>query len=446
MLESSIRERLCKFGQQQLLIGIEHLCFSELQDFAAQLQKYSFGLSEKQRKILLQSKNEFPLNLHPYLNYAKAGNAENYKCGKELVQQGKVGCLILAGGQGTRLGFDGPKGSFPVTLVKQKSLFQLFCERTKAASALSGHMLPLCIMTSVINHVQTVEFFQKHDYFGLSASQVYFIQQEMLPLLDDRGNWLLERPGKLAEGPDGNGHALRLFFTCGIWDKWRDSGIEYLNVIFVDNALADPFDFEFAGFMADQKVDAALKAVERIVSDKKMGVIAESSGKLKIIEYSELASNASHFTLSNTGMMCFSMDFIGHLYKKNDIELPMHLARKKTLVLLGTSKGYVQEMAYIWKCERFIFDLLDYARSSAVLVYPREKIYAPLKNADGEKSIETVKQALISRDQDFYRALTGLLPPASIFELDPAFYYPTEELKKKLKNLHFADRDYISSF
>jgi UDP-N-acetylglucosamine/UDP-N-acetylgalactosamine diphosphorylase len=444
MLKSFIRERLFELGQQQLLIGLEHLTVSELQDFAQRLQKYTPALSVMQKEAVFQSKIFSP-DIHPYFEYELSSNIENYKRGESLIRQGKVGCLILAGGQGTRLGFDGPKGSFPVSPIKGKSLFQLFCERTKAASTWSGHPLPLCIMTSASNHVQTVEFLQKHDCFGLPSSQVFFLKQEMLPLLDDRGQWLLESPGKIAEGPDGNGHALRLFFERGIWEKWKVSGIDYLNVIFVDNALADPFDPEFIGFSERTGADAVLKAVERLSPDEKMGILAECAGKLKVIEYSEIPPNASQFALSSTGMFCISMEFIRYLYQELNVEFPLHLARKKAPVLLGTSKGFVQEIALIWKCERFIFDLLNYTRRSAVLVYPRDKIYAPLKNATGEKSIETVKRALLLHDREIYRTLTGLLPNASAFELDPAFYYPTEELKQKLNQQQILDQDYVSS-
>ncbi len=439
MLISTIQELLFKLGQEQLSIGLERLSYSELERFALQLQKYTPALSVLQKKLALHPAKPFSKEAKPYPRAAFKGNRE---LGEALLRQGKVGCMILAGGQGTRLGFDGPKGSFPVSPIKGKSLFQLFCERTKAASLWSGHALPLCIVTSALNHDQTVKYFQDNAFFGLSPAQVFFLTQEMLPLLDNRGHWMLESPGKIAEGPDGNGHALRLFFTSGLWEKWKRAGIEHLNVIFVDNALADPFDAEFTGFAS--YVDAALKAVERLSPDEKMGVLAECNGKLKVIEYTELSASGQ-FPLSSTGMFCFSMQFIAHLFQELNVELPLHLARKKAPILLGTSKGFVQEEAQVWKCERFIFDFLDHAQTSAVLVCPREKIYAPLKNASGDKSAETVKQALLLHDREVYRALTGILPPEAPFELDPAFYYPKEGMREQLLSSRLSDQDYVSS-
>lgn len=444
MIETQVRDSLHQLGQLQLLTGIEHLSLEELQAFLTQLQKYSPCLAKKQRDLTLNIEKQIFPDDAPCRSFERRGNPEDRARGEELVRQGKVGCLIMAGGQGTRLGFDGPKGIVPVTPIKGKSLFQLFCERAKAASSWSGHNLPLCIMTSALNHTQTVDFFQSNGSFGLQPSQVSFFQQGMLPFLDDRGNWLLEKPGKVAEGPDGNGHALRLFFESGIFAKWKEAGIEYLNVIFVDNALADPFDPEFVGFTARTGADAALKAVERLSPQEKMGVLAERNGRLKVIEYSEIPAGSSPFTLSSTGMFCISMRFIQHLCEEIKADFPLHLARKTAKVLLGTAKGHIQENAQVWKCERFIFDLLDFVRTSAVLVCPREMIYAPLKNAAGDKSIETVKQALLLHDRKIYSALTGLIPIEHPFELDPAFYYPSDVLRQKLRALSMLDKDYVS--
>ena len=215
MLASSIHELLLKLHQQQLLIGLESLSSEELHDFSLQLQKYSPLLSAEQKK------GNTHLSPQPYLKHERSGDQ---KRGEMLIGQGKVGCLILAGGQGTRLGFDGPKGCFPVTPMTRKSLFQLFCERTKGASIGSGHPLPYMYHDLPIEPCADYEeFLQKSGYFGLASSQIsHFYSTRNAPtLLDDRGQWLLEKPGKIAEGPDGNGHALKLFFTSGIWEKWE---------------------------------------------------------------------------------------------------------------------------------------------------------------------------------------------------------------------------------
>jgi UDP-N-acetylglucosamine/UDP-N-acetylgalactosamine diphosphorylase len=365
-MKQQMERYLLQLGQPHLSQGIENLSATELEKFWDQLQRYDLNLLKQQRQLLANRGKQTVCEARSCTRFSSSGNLKHRARGEELLREKKVGCLILAGGQGTRLGFDGPKGAFP--LIAGKSLFEIFSERVK----LAGTDLPLCIMTSELNHQQTVDFFQEHNGFGLKSSQLFFFKQKMLPFIDDGGNWLLEKPGKIAEGPDGNGHALHLFYQTGLWQAWREAGIEYLNVIFVDNVLADPFDAELIGFTESQRVDAVLKVVQRMKPDEKMGVVAEVNGKLKVIEYFELPSNPSEYTLSSTGMFCLSMPFI-EAFK--DTQLPWHLSCKNS----------------IWKCERLLFELLDYTKSSAALLYPREKIYAPLKNRAGDHSPEVVR-------------------------------------------------------
>lgn len=427
---AKIRQLLIQLGQEHLFEGVAQLDSSQLQLFLAQLEKFTPALSMQQKNSLKQSKPT--VQATPLRHAEKSGSLQDHQSGEALLAQGKVGCLILAGGQGSRLRADVPKGTISVSPIQGKSLFQIFCERVKAASEWYKQPLPLCVMTSPLNHRQTIHFFQEHSNFGLLPSQLAFFEQQMLPLIDDQGLWFLEEPGRIAEGPDGNGHALRRFYESGLWEKFRAQGVEYLNIIVVDNALADPFDAELFDFAQRTGADVALKAVERLSPEEKMGVLAECSGKLKLIEYSELPSEASSFRLSNTGLFCISMAFIRQLHQ---VELPLHLARKTAKSLLPKSS--------IWKCERFIFDLFDYAQNPQVLVYPREKIYAPLKNATGDKSLETVKQALYAHYRETYYILTGRLPLVDEFELSPAFYYPSEELKRALSQHSLSNKSYI---
>lgn len=438
-MKHQITDVLHSLGQSQLIGSIQELSPEELEVLWAQLQKYDPDLAKRQRGLLASSTTT--TDYSPWEEFTESGNDQDRLRGEALIKEGKVGCLILAGGQGTRFGYAGPKGAVPVTAIKGKSCFQLFSERCKAAGVWTGKKLPLSIMTSPSNHVQTVEVFKSNSYFGLDGEQVSFFEQGELPFMDDCGNWLLEKNGKILEGPDGNGHALHLFFQTGIWEQWKRFGIEYLNVIFVDNPLADPFDPEFVGFTERSRADAALKAIRRLVPDEKMGALAESGGKLKVIEYSEIPLGSSPFNFSSTGMFCIRMDFIEHLCKESAPEFPLHLARKMAKVFDGASEHPIK----IWKCERFLFDLLDYVQRSAVLVCPREKIYAPLKNASGDKSLETVRQALLLHDKQQYLALTGKIAPVDEFELDPAFYYPSKTLSQSLKEFTLLNKSYVES-
>ncbi len=411
---------LKEIDQLHLLSGVETLSSSEREAFLLQLQMYAPFLKEQKN---LQASLTPPLsNITPCERFEYKGNLEDRPSGEACLKNGRVGCLILAGGQGTRLGFDGPKGMVPVTPIKGKSLFQLLAERAKAASEWAGVALPLCIMTSELNHERTVGFFEQHKHFGLNPSSLSFFKQQQLPLIDAQGHWLLQAPGVLATGPDGNGHALQLFFKSGLWKSWKDKGVEYLNLIFVDNALADPFDPEFIGFTVRSNVDVALKAVERLAPHEPMGVVVQSEGSMRVIEYSELPSNLESFTLSSTGMFCIRMAFIEALCSDPVKEFPLHLAQKSAQIWDPELPFPHLEKRKVGKCERFIFDLLSFTSSSAAFVCPRERIYAPLKNASGEKSLETVKKALLYHDRVLHRALTGIDSQSLEIELDPVFY------------------------
>lgn len=298
--------------------------------------------------------------LQPCLDYAESGNLEDYRLGKQRISEGKVGCMIVAGGQGTRLGFEGPKGMFP---INNKSLFQIFAEKTVAA----GRDLPLAIMTSPLNDEITKEFFAKNNFFGMKQDQLYFFTQKMLPFLDTDGNMLSE------SGPDGNGNSLRYFCESGIWQKWKSMGVEQINFILVDNPLADPFDAELAGYHYRTNADATLKCVLRKNPEEKVGVIAKMGDKIAVIEYSELSvEEAKKYPLANISLFCFSMDFI---QKCASHPLPYHAAFKSN----------------VWKRETFIFDNLKIATNVNLLLYPRSECFAPLKD---KASISEVQKAL----------------------------------------------------
>lgn len=370
-------------------------------------------LLKKQQEALFQLNRE-PVHLIPLQTWNKPPERAQ---GIQFLQQGKVGCIVLAGGQGTRLGISLPKGLVPVSPVSGKTLFQLLCEKVLAASLQFEQNLPLAIMTSPLNHELTVDYIETNQRFGLKESQLFYFTQKMLPFLDDKGQWLLEAGGKIAQGPDGNGSVLSRFYHSGIWQKWKEMGIEYINVILIDNPLADPFDPALIKAHADSKVEVTLKCVRKEHPEEKVGVVGIQNDRIKVVEYVDLSEEKKslpEWQIANVSLFCFSIDFILKVAKH---ELPWHLARKGGL----------------WKFETFIFDLLDFADKVNVLLYPREETYAPLKNAIGEASLDTVRSALLASDKKIYQAISGLIPPEVPFELDPVFYYPTPKLLEEWK-------------
>ncbi|MES2121208.1 MAG: UTP--glucose-1-phosphate uridylyltransferase [Chlamydiota bacterium] len=412
-----MRDLLMALSQEHLIAEANTFPSEAQNRLRQQLGRFQPADVARQKQAFAHMHEKTVAHDDPWTDVALSGSATDRAAGEALLRQGKVGCIILAGGQGSRLGFEGPKGMIPVTPLHKKSLFQLFAERAKAASQRYGSSLPLCVMTSPLNHQQTVDYFAEQNNFGLLPDQLFFMQQNMLPLLNDEGGWLFAGPGRLAEGPNGNGEALRHFCEQGIFANWHARGVEWVNVILVDNALADPFDAEFVGYASRRQSEVALKAVERLSPTEQMGVLVSRSGQLKVVEYSEFVPDGREYAYSSTSLFSFSMPFISRLYLEGQKkEMPLHLARK--CVTIDSGK------VHIWKCESFIFDLLDEARSAAVLVCPRENIYAPLKNAQGDKSLSTVQEALMHFDRKFYESVTGTPVGDELFELDPALYYP----------------------
>lgn len=287
-----------------------------------------------------------------------------------------LGALILAGGQGSRLHASLPKALVPLN-AKGTTLLEIFCQKAIKASSLAKAPLKLAIMTSPSNHQEIDSYLKQHHYFGLQSIDLF--PQTLAPFLDDHGNWILEKPGHLAQGPDGNGGCLAEFVKAGLWNQWSQKGVRYLNVIPIDNPLADPFDSRLLQFHQDQSAEVTLKAIVRQPPNEAVGVIGIEDGKIAVHEYTELPENNVSFRLAHIGIYCFSFDFVG---RSLTFDLPWHLVRKPYQGL------------FVWKAEKFIFDVLPYSHATAVMVCSRSENYSPLKNRSGEKSLETVRTAL----------------------------------------------------
>lgn len=387
----------------------------------------------------------------PFLDYAKAGNPDDVKKGFDMISQGLMGCLIVAGGQGSRLRFDGPKGMFPISVVEHKSLFQLFAEKTLAAGKQAGRELLIAIMTSPQNHAETMAFFESHSFFGLSPRQVSFFSQGTLPLLDVHGNMFLESRDTIAEGPDGNGSSLQHFFESGIWDKWHAQGVRYLNYVLVDNVLADPFDPELLGFHARREGDITLKCTAKRHPEEKLGVLVKQGGSVRVIEYSELPDSESRamrdgvlkHVCANLSLFCCSMDFIKNRVVPECGKMPLHLAFKAAKHLDENGNTVAAHEPMAWKFERFIFDILPLASHVYALLYPRNRCFAAVKNFSGDESPGTAQAALQQQDGEILSQITGTEPPEHPFELAQEFHYPTPELLKAWRGKVLASGGYI---
>ena len=312
----------------------------------------------------------------------------------------KMGLLILSGGQGTRLGFEGAKGCFELPLKPKKTLFQILLEKIQK----KGGSLSVAIMTSPLNHQQIDSYLRANRWFGLNREHLDLFKQELIPMCDDQGELFFDAPDQIALAPAGNGKALFHLRARPIWMKWRKKGIEYVQVIPVDNVLAEPFDGELLACHKIEKVDLVLRGVERLSAQEELGIIGMKQGRLVIREYTEVSERIKSkrvggkltYFLGNSALFSCSMDWVEQLFK-NGFDLPWHLSCKKKTKLIPTERGWEQKKSYSWGFETFIFDLFPRAKSFKVIITDRINYFAPLKNLFGSNSLETVLNALRSK-------------------------------------------------
>ncbi|WP_100934271.1 UTP--glucose-1-phosphate uridylyltransferase [Candidatus Chlamydia corallus] len=447
---NSLADKLKAINQEHLLDIWPSLSLKQQQRLFHQLASVDIDFFHKQQQ-LISSPTAILKDFHPITSFASSGeDPERAHTGTSLLKEKKVACVVLAGGQGSRLKCDGPKGLFPVSPIKKKPLFQLVAEKVCAASKLAGQPLPLAFMTSPLNNRQTRSYFESNDYFHLDPNQVDFFCQPLWPLLTLSGDLFLEDMDTLALGPNGNGCIATLLYTSGVWEKWKNAGIEMISVIPIDNPLALPFDVELCGFHAMSNNEVSIKAALRQTAVEDVGILVKShnSGKTSVIEYSEIPQNERFalnedgklkYCLANIGLYCLSMDFIRHAAYQ---QLPLYKVHKHAKQLGLTSLSEKNA----WKFEEFIFDLFCYSERCQTLVYPRQECFAPLKNLEGNHSPDTVRQALSDRERQLFHKVTGKkLSPNTTFELEADFYYPSTSTSLHWENKAFFEEPFFEA-
>lgn len=367
------------------------------------------------------------------------------RTGEMLLQSGQVAVVTVAGGQGTRLGFDQPKGMYPIGPVSQRTLFQIFAEQVLARRRRHAAALPWLIMTSDATHAETVAFFNSHDYFGLPTDSVRFFRQGSLPALDAvTGEILLSGPGEIALSPDGHGGIVGALQRTGLLDWLEQTGIEHLYYHQVDNPTAILADPTLLGFHVQAKSQATTCVVCRTSPAERMGVVVELSGRAEIIEYSELTPEQSArvdehgqwiFWAGNTAIHVFERGFLQHLSSVGS-RLPLHRARKNVPFL--DAAGQLQRPTdaanpNAIKLEQFIFDALPMAARTLVVEGNREREFNPVKNSTGTDSVETCRTALRRIATAWLADAGHVLPEDVAVEISPLQALDAEELRQRLE-------------
>ncbi|HVN96723.1 MAG TPA: UTP--glucose-1-phosphate uridylyltransferase, partial [Syntrophorhabdaceae bacterium] len=369
--------------------------------------------------------------------------------GDRLLKSGKVAVLIVAGGQGSRLGFDGPKGVYPISPIKKKSLFQLFAEQLKARSVRAGSQIPLLVMTSSENHRDTVEFFQAHNSFGLGQN-TFFFRQEMLPAISPQGHLVLENESGLFTNPNGHGGSLKSLYQSGLVNKLMEKGITHLFYCQVDNPLVKIADPVFLGYHTLNHSEASTKVVRRRNVSEKVGVYLHQADRDIIMEYSDLAAEDMSaiddqgnvlYWAGNTAIHIFSLAFIRRINERG-FALPYHCARKR---VDRTPAGGESETLDVWKFETFVFDAIPLAERACCMEIVREQEFAPVKNSEGSDTPQMARQAMEDLFRSWLEKAGCKVAAGAHVEISPLFALDQEECVRKLgdKPMTFEGDVYI---
>jgi len=332
----------------------------------------------------------------------KRRDSEVLPLGEKALREGKVGLCLVAGGQGSRLGFDGPKGCFPITPIKNKSLFQLHAEKIKAVGLKYNVSLPWYIMTSRSNNQATIEFFEKHNYFNLGRENVFFFVQEMIPAIDRQGKFLLESKNRIFESPNGHGGVIKALWESGAVADMKRRGIEYLFYFQVDNVLVKMCDPVFIGYHLTEESQMSNKVVRKIYPEDRVGVICKIGSKIGVVEYSDLDEEHMYardengqlkFWAGSIAIHVIDVAFIEH-ENKHGFKLPFHIAQKTIPYLNEKGQLVKPQEKNGFKFETFIFDaLLDAQKTCSVEVERREE-FSAVKNKEGFESPQTAREDL----------------------------------------------------
>lgn len=363
--------------------------------------------------------------------------------GVEMIRGGKVAALTVAGGQASRLGIDGPKGTVAVTPVTGRTLFQVFAEMLQAARSRYEAAIPWYIMTSAGNHKATVEYFQRHEFFALPREDVFFFTQGMLPVFDFQGRLLLDDKSRLAKAPDGHGGVLKALAESGALADMQRRSIDVITYFQVDNPLVKPFDPLFIGLHAATGSEMSTKVTPKADDRERVGNMCIHDGKLMIIEYFELPDELAHarnpdgtrkFDAGSLAMHLLNVDFVDRIGGA-ELQLPFRRAEKAVPFIdeAGTRQSPSKPNAV--KLETFIGDALPMANNPLLLEVDRAEEFSPVKNATGVDSLETSRRDQIARACRWLESAGVNVPrkpdgqPDIIVEIAPSFALDAEDVK-----------------
>ncbi len=427
------KKELAKAGQAHVLRFWDILGAAERDALLAQIDEIDFGEVARMKRMLAGRNVAAAVTPRPapVVKWSRRTYGEAFAEGEAQLRKGRVAVLLVAGGQGSRLGYDGPKGAYGIGPVSGMPLFYFHARKIVRLVRLYGKPVPFYIMTSDVNDAATRACFEDHDYFGLNPADVIFFKQGVWPALDAEGRLILEAPGRIFVSPDGHGGTLTALAKNGCLDDMTARGIRSVFYFQVDNPLVDIADPAFIGLHALCGAELSLKLCLKNSPTEKMGAVSLlDNGRTGMIEYSELTpKQAARFKYGSPAIHVFSLAFLKREARK---DMPLHLAHKKIACVDDAGRSVTPDAPNGYKFEKFIFDVLPDAKTVVNLAFDRDDEFSPVKNAVGDDSPATCRMALQAKWRRWLAA-AGVTVPASVpVEIDPAAANGSGELKQGL--------------
>ncbi|MBQ2745729.1 MAG: UDPGP type 1 family protein [Lachnospiraceae bacterium] len=394
-------EKLQKFGQTHVLKYYDELLESQKLELLAQIEATDFSVTALCNNASYEVEKGVITPLAAMqLSEIEANKEEFRTLGVDAIKKGKVGAVLLAGGMGTRLGSDDPKGMYNIGLTKDVYIFERIVNNLMDVVKETSTWIHLFIMTSDKNHDATTRFFKEHDYFGYNQEYVTFFMQEMAPAADYNGKVYMEEKGKIATSPNGNGGWFISMAKWGVLDIVKKAGIEWLNIFAVDNVLQRIADPIFVGATIANNAAVGSKVVRKAAPDEKVGVMCLEDGRPSIVEYYEITDEMMNAKDEN-GDPAYNFGVIlNYLFKVCDLEeimnkhMPLHIVEKKIPYIDENGKYVNPEAPNGYKFENLVLDMIHLLDSCLPFEVVRNKEFAPIKNKTGVDSVESARELL----------------------------------------------------
>ena len=439
-MKSQLEEKLSQFGQSHLLRFWDELNEADQASFGKQLDEIDFELVQSLFKAQKSGGNKWAelaakAEVPPAITLKDFANPESYEeaytLGKSALESGKLGMILVAGGQGSRLGFNHPKGMFPIGPVSDCSLYQIHFEKVLARSKQFGATIPLYVMTSPPTHEETTKFLTENKFFGIPESDVKIFCQGVMPAVDEFGKLLLESKSKVFVSPDGHGGTLGALVSSGCLDDAKSRGVEHIFYGQVDNPLIQICDPALIGYHLKSGSEMTSQVVRKNEPTQKVGNVVLVDGEVQIIEYSDLPEQYASQTNEDGSLKLWAGSIAVHIFATEFLQrssqsadaLPFHQAKKKVAFINELGARLKPSQPNAIKFERFIFDLLPAAKNAIVCEVDPADGFCAVKNAPPAPS-ETpqhVKEAISALHSRWLTAAGATVEEGTPIEINPLY-------------------------